>query len=127
MALDPAMPILIVDDYRMMVRIMRGLLKQFGFEDVDDAPSGVDAIQSLRRRKYGLVISNWGMEPMTGYDLLRHVRGEAALRDTPFILVTAELRAENMTAAQKAGANDCIVKPFSAQTLKATIETACGA
>jgi len=127
MALDLSMPILVVDDYQTMVRIIRNLLKQLGFEDVDDANDGTAALAKLKEKKYGLVISDWNMEPMTGYELLRHVRADEALRVTPFIMVTAESKTENVIAAKKAGVNNYIVKPFNAQTLKSKIEAVCGA
>src|SRR5688572_6352713 len=78
MALDPSMPILVVDDYQTMVRIIRNLLKQLGFENVDDASDGSAAIAKMRDKKYGLVISDWNMEPMTGFELLQRVREEQA-------------------------------------------------
>lgn len=127
MALDLGMPILVVDDYQTMVRIIRNLLKQLGFEDVDDASDGTAALAKMKEKKYGLVISDWNMEPMTGYELLRQVRSEDALRTTPFIMVTAESKTDNVIAAKKAGVNNYIVKPFNAQTLKAKIEAVCGA
>ncbi len=127
MALDFSMPILVVDDYQTMVRIIRNLLKQLGFEDVDDASDGSAAMDRMRGRKYGLVISDWNMEPMTGYELLRQVRSDEGLRHTPFIMVTAESKTENVIAAKKAGVNNYIVKPFNAQTLKSKIEAVCGA
>ena len=127
MALDFSMPILVVDDYQTMVRIIRNLLKQLGFEDVDDASDGTAAIDKMRGRKYGLIISDWNMEPMTGYELLRQVRADDILRQTPFIMVTAESKTENVIAAKKAGVNNYIVKPFNAQTLKSKIEAVCGA
>jgi two-component system chemotaxis response regulator CheY len=118
MAVDLTMPILIVDDYNTMVRIIRNLLRQLGFEDVDDAADGTAALAKLRSKKYGLVISDWNMEPMTGYDLLREVRADPALGKTPFIMVTAESKTENVIAAKKAGVDNYIVKPFNAQTLQ---------
>ena len=122
MALDIGLPILVVDDYQTMVRIIRNLLKQLGFEDVDDASDGASALAKLRQRRYGLVISDWNMEPMTGYELLQRVRGDADLKETPFIMVTAESKTDNVVAAKKAGVNNYIVKPFNAQTLKTKIE-----
>ena len=122
MAVDLAIPILIVDDYNTMVRIIRNLLRQLGFADIDDAPDGAAALAKLRAKKYGLVISDWNMEPMTGYDLLKEVRADPALGNTPFIMVTAESKTENVIAAKKAGVNNYIVKPFNAQTLKGKIE-----
>jgi two-component system, chemotaxis family, chemotaxis protein CheY len=122
MALDPTMPVLVVDDYNTMVRIIRNLLRQLGFADVDDASDGLEAIAKMQAKRYGLVISDWNMEPMTGFDLLRRVRADPELGDTPFIMVTAESKTENVIAARKAGVNNYIVKPFNAQTLKAKIE-----
>ena len=90
MALDPSMPVLVVDDYSTMVRIIRNLLQQLGFADVDDANDGAAALAKMHAKRYGLVISDWNMEPMTGYDLLRQVRADPALGETPFIMVTAE-------------------------------------
>lgn len=126
MALDLSMPVLVVDDYKTMVRIIRNLLKQLGFENVDDAADGTEAFAKMKNQKYGLVISDWNMEPMTGYELLRHVRSDGALAKTPFIMVTAESKTENVIAAKKAGVNNYIVKPFNAQTLKGKIEAVFG-
>ena len=122
MALDPKMPVLVVDDYSTMVRIIRNLLRQLGFEDIDDASDGSIALEKMNSKRYGLVISDWNMEPMTGYDLLRRVRATPEIDGTPFIMVTAESKTENVIAAKKAGVNNYIVKPFNAQTLKAKIE-----
>jgi two-component system, chemotaxis family, chemotaxis protein CheY len=122
MALDPSMPVLVVDDYSTMVRIIRNLLRQLGFADVDDARDGASALEKMHSRRYGLVISDWNMEPMSGYDLLRQVRSDPGLGDVPFIMVTAESKTENVIAAKKAGVNNYIVKPFNAQTLKSKIE-----
>ena len=127
MALDPSMPILVVDDYQTMVRIIRNLLKQLGFENIDDAADGSSAIAKMRDKKYGLVISDWNMEPMTGFELLQQVRKEEQIAETPFIIVTAESRTENVVAAKKAGVNNYIVKPFNAQTLKTKSESVCAA
>lgn len=122
MAVDTTMPVLVVDDYKTMIRIIRNLLKQLGFEDVDEAADGKEALAKMKERKYGLVISDWNMEPMTGYELLKEVRGDASLSRTPFIMVTAESKTENVIAAKKAGVNNYIVKPFNAQTLKGKID-----
>ena len=123
MAVDLSMPILVVDDYNTMIRIIRNLLKQLGFEDIDDASDGSAALTKLREKKYGLVISDWNMEPMTGYELLREVRADPALGQTPFIMVTAESKTDNVIAAKKAGVNNYIVKPFNAQTLHNKIQS----
>ncbi len=122
MALDLQMPVLVVDDYKTMIRIIRNLLKQLGFEDIDDAADGTEALEKMKQRRYGLVISDWNMEPMTGYELLKQVRSDSGLNKTPFIMVTAESKTENVIAAKKAGVNNYIVKPFNAQTLKGKIE-----
>ena len=126
MALDHTMPVLIVDDYKTMLRIVRNLLKQIGFEDVDEAADGSEALGKMRDKRYGLVISDWNMEPMTGYELLKEVRGDEKLARTPFIMVTAESKTENVIAAKKAGVNNYIVKPFNAQTLKSKIDAVFG-
>ena len=122
MAVDLSMPVLVVDDYNTMIRILRNLLRQLGFQDIDDAADGTAALTKMRQKQYGLVISDWNMEPMTGYDLLKEVRGDPGLATTPFIMVTAESKTENVIAAKKAGVNNYIVKPFNAQTLQKKIE-----
>ncbi len=122
MVFDTSMPVLVVDDYNTMIRIIRNLLRQLGFADVDDASDGASALAKMRAKRYGLVISDWNMEPMSGYDLLQQVRADPGLGPTPFIMVTAESKTENVIAAKKAGVNNYIVKPFNAQTLKAKIE-----
>ncbi|MBF9235662.1 response regulator [Microvirga alba] len=126
MSLDLSTPVLVVDDYQTMVRILRNLLKQIGFLDVDDASDGTAALAKLREKKYGLVISDWNMEPMTGYELLQQVRADDVLKDLPFIMVTAEAKTENVIAAKKAGVNNYIVKPFNAQTLQGKIAAVLG-
>ena len=126
MAIDLQMPVLVVDDYKTMIRIIRNLLKQLGFSDIDDAADGTEALEKMRARSYGLVISDWNMEPMTGYELLKEVRSDEALMRTPFIMVTAESKTENVIAAKKAGVNNYIVKPFNAATLSAKINAVFG-
>ena len=123
MAVDLSMSVLVVDDYNTMIRIIRNLLKQLGFENIDDAADGSAALNKMRGKKYGLVISDWNMEPMTGYDLLQEVRADPNLAQVPFIMVTAESKTENVIAAKKAGVSNYIVKPFNAQTLKSKIES----
>ncbi len=115
MQLDPAMPILVVDDYQTMVKIMRNLLKQLGYENVDDAANGAAALEKLQGKTYGLVISDWNMEPMTGYELLQKVREAGQNKDVPFIMVTAESKTDNIVAARKAGVSNYLVKPFNQQ------------
>ena len=123
MAADASMSILIVDDYNTMIRIIRNLLKQLGFENVDDANDGTSALAKMREKSYGLVISDWNMTPMTGYDLLREIRADPILRPTRFIMVTAESKTDNVIAAKKAGVDNYIVKPFNAQTLQHKIQS----
>ena len=124
MALDFNMPVLVVDDYRTMVRIIRNFLRQLGFEDVDGASDGSAALEMMHEKDYGLVISDWNMAPMTGYDLLREVRNDDDLSRTPFIMVTADGTSENQVAAKRAGVSDYLLKPFNAATLRSKIETA---
>ncbi len=126
MAVDHSMPVLIVDDYKTMIRIIRNLLKQLGFGNVDEAGDGTAALNMMRQKQYGLIISDWNMEPMTGYELLREVRADDQLSRTPFIMVTAESKTENVIAAKKAGVNNYIVKPFNAATLKSKIDAIFG-
>ena len=117
------MKVLVVDDYSTMRRIIRNLLTQIGYTDIDEAADGGDALQKLRAVHYGLVISDWNMEPMTGYDLLKHVRADDKLTGTPFIMVTAESKTNNVIAARKAGVDNYIVKPFNAATLQQRINS----
>jgi two-component system chemotaxis response regulator CheY len=122
MAVDLSIPVLVVDDYNTMVRIIRNLLKQLGFQEIDDASDGSAALAKMRAKTYGLVISDWNMTPMTGYDLLCQVRSDPAIAKTPFIMVTAESKTDNVIAAKRAGADNYIVKPFNARTLQHKIE-----
>jgi len=126
MSVDMQMNILIVDDYKTMLRIIRNLLKQLGFNNVDEATDGSMALQKLRDKEYGLVISDWNMEPMTGIQLLREVRADAKLKALPFIMITAESKTENVIAAKEAGVNNYIVKPFNAATLKTKLASVIG-
>ena len=123
MALHQSTPVLVVDDQATMSRIIRNLLLQLGFNDVDDASDGAAALIKMRAKRYGLVISDWNMQSMSGYDFLQEVRGDPGLKQTPFIMVTAESKIENVIAAKKAGVNNYIVKPFDADTLRAKIES----
>lgn len=126
MSIDLSMPVLVVDDYKTMVRIIRNLLKQLGFSDIDDAADGTEALGKMHQRSYGLIISDWNMEPMTGYELLKEIRTHENFSRTPFIMVTAESKTENVIAAKKAGVNNYIVKPFNAATLKSKIDAVFG-
>ena len=126
MAVDLNMPVLVVDDYQTMIRIIRNLLIQLGFKNIEDARDGRQALDKLNGGKFGLVISDWNMEPMTGYELLQQVRASDTLKSTPFIMITAESKTENVIAAKKAGVSNYIVKPFNAETLKGKLKTVLG-
>ena len=127
MAVDPKTPILIVDDYQAMVRIIRNLLLQLGFEQIDEAHDGQTALARLQERAYGLVISDWNMEPMSGLELLQRVRAHPWLKDLPFIMVTAENRDDRIALAHEAGVSGYVVKPFNANTLGQRIASVIGA
>ncbi|MCG8511225.1 MAG: response regulator [Rhodospirillales bacterium] len=126
MAVDKNMKVLIVDDYRTMLRILRNLLRQLDFRNVEEATDGTMALAKLKEGGYGLVISDWNMEPMTGIQLLRHVRADEKLKAIPFIMVTAESKPENVVAAKQAGVSNYIVKPFNAETLKMKMASVLG-
>jgi two-component system chemotaxis response regulator CheY len=118
MELDKATPILIVDDYRTMLRIIRNLLTQLGFEHLEEATDGSSALARLRVGRFGLVISDWNMAPMSGLELLRQMRADPALKDLPFIMVTADRRPAE---AERAGVSGYLVKPFNADSLRSRI------
>ncbi len=122
MAIDMNKPILIVDDYRTMLRIIGGLLSKLGFTHIDEATDGTDAFAKLKAKHYSFVISDWNMEPMSGFELLKKVRADDGLKNLPFIMITAESKTENVVAAKAAGVSNYIVKPFNAETLKDKIE-----
>lgn len=126
MSVDLNMPILVVDDYKTMLRIIGNLLKQIGFQQIDEATDGASALAKLRDKDYGLIISDWNMEPMTGLQLLKEVRADNRLSKTPFIMITAESKTENVVAAKAAGVTNYIVKPFNAETLKQKISAVFG-
>jgi two-component system chemotaxis response regulator CheY len=126
MAVDMHMHILIVDDYKTMLRIVDNLLKQLGFKNIMQTTDGSTALKILRENNFGLVISDWNMQPMTGLQLLKEVRADIKLRTIPFIMVTAESKTENVVAAKEAGVNNYIVKPFNAETLKQKISAVIG-
>ncbi len=125
-SVDLNMPVLIVDDYKTMLRIIRNLLKQLGFHNVDEATDGAAALSKLRDKDYGLVISDWNMEPMSGLQLLKEVRADEKLKGMPFVMITAESKSENVIAAKEAGVSNYIVKPFNAATLKTKLSSVLG-
>ena len=120
------MKILVVDDYPTMRRILRNLLDQIGVKDIDEAGSGAEALAKIHNSNIDLVISDWNMEPVTGLELLKKIRANAATANLPFIMVTAESKTENVIEAKKAGVNNYIVKPFTADTLKSKIAAVMG-
>ena len=126
MTVEKNLPILIVDDYKTMLRIIHNLLKQLGFENVEEATDGGMALEKLREKHFGLIISDWNMEPMTGFELLKHVRADEKLKAIPFIMITAESKTENVVAAKEAGVSNYIVKPFNAETLKTKLVSVLG-
>ena len=126
MAADKSMNVLVVDDYKSMVRIVRGMLNQLGFVNVDDAPDGAAAMALLKEKDYGLVLSDWNMQPVTGLELLKQVRAEEKTRATPFVMVTAEAKVENVIAARQAGVNNYVIKPFTLAVLKQKLTSVVG-
>ena len=126
MPIDHSLRVLVVDDFATMIRIVRKLLSQLGFENVESAGDGDAALTKLRQQKYDLVICDWNMEPMTGFALLQEMRADPSLAEIPFIMVTAESKTDNVIAAKKAGVSNYIVKPFNAQTLKNKIDAVFG-
>lgn len=126
MTIDTNMPILIVDDYKTMLRVLRNFLLQLNFGNIAEATDGSMALQKLRQQDFGFVISDWNMEPMTGIQLLREVRADDKLKHLPFIMITAESKSENVVAAKQAGVSNYIVKPFSAETLKSKMTSVLG-
>jgi two-component system chemotaxis response regulator CheY len=122
MSIDKSMNVLIVDDYKTMLRIIRNLLKQIEFNNVEEASDGAEALSKLRAGNFGLIISDWNMAPITGLQLLQEVRADTRLKHVPFIMITAESKTENVVAAKQAGVSNYIVKPFNAETLKGKIE-----
>ena len=114
--------ILIVDDFATMRKVVRNLLKQVGYEDIVEAEDGVMALKALKSQKIDVIVSDWNMPNMTGLELLKAVRADAELAKTPFLMVTAEALQDNVVAAVKAGVNNYIVKPFTAEVLNEKIK-----
>lgn len=119
---DMNMKILVVDDFSTMRRIIKNILKQLGYSEVDEAEDGSQALMKLRAGSFDFIISDWNMPNMTGLELLQAVRSESSLKDIKFLMVTAEALQENVIAAVQAGVNNYIVKPFTAETLKEKID-----
>ncbi|MBS0182829.1 MAG: chemotaxis response regulator CheY [Nitrospira sp.] len=115
------MKILVVDDMVTMRRIVKNILKQLGFANVEEAENGQEALQKLRADTYGFIVSDWNMPVMTGIDMLRAIRADEKLKTTPVLMVTAEAQQSNLVEAVKAGVSNYIVKPFTAETLQEKI------
>lgn len=119
--------VLIVDDYRTMLRIVRNLLEQIGFKHIDEAIDGQSALERLAEKQYNLIISDWNMQPMSGFELLQKCRASGDYKKTvPFVMITAESKPENVIKAKQAGVNNYIVKPFNADTLKKKLTSVIG-
>jgi two-component system, chemotaxis family, chemotaxis protein CheY len=116
--LNPEMNVLVVDDAATMRRIVRSLLRELGLKNIREAEDGEMALEDLKRQKADLVVSDWAMPKMTGIELLRAIRQDEALKDTPVLMVTAESKKENIMEAVQAGVNNYIVKPFNSKTLE---------
>jgi two-component system chemotaxis response regulator CheY len=116
---DMNLNILVVDDFKTMRRIVSNLLIQIGFKNIDEAIDGQSALQKISEKKYQMIISDWNMEPMSGFELLQKIRAsQNEIRTVPFIMITAESKPENIIKAKQAGVNNYIVKPFNVDTLK---------
>lgn len=120
--LDLKMKILVVDDFSTMRRIVKNILKQIGFSDIDEAEDGNNALLKLKQEKFDMVVSDWNMPNMTGLDLLKAIRADSTINSMPVLMVTAEAKKENVLEAIQAGVNNYVVKPFTADTLKDKIE-----
>jgi len=118
MSVDKNMSILVVDDFKMMRRVVKNLLNQIGFSNLDEAADGEEALKKIQQKPYRLVISDWNMEPMSGIELLQKVREGGETKDLDFIMLTAEGKPENIIKAKQLGVNSYIVKPFTAKVLK---------
>ena len=115
---DPKMKFLVVDDFSTMRRIVRNLLKELGYSNVDEAEDGAMALSKLKNEQFDFVISDWNMPVMNGLDMLKSIRADASLAKLPVLMVTAEAKKENIIAAAQAGANGYVVKTFTAATLE---------
>jgi two-component system chemotaxis response regulator CheY len=115
---DRNIKILVVDDFSTMRRIVKNVLKQLGFENLDEAEDGAQALTKLRSGVYGFVVSDWNMPNMDGLELLKEVRKDPALKDLPILMVTAEAEKDKVVTAIQAGVNNYVVKPFTAEVFK---------
>lgn len=115
---DFKMKIMVVDDFSTMRRIVKNILKQLGYENIEEAEDGVQALSKLKTGGFGFMVSDWNMPNMEGIELLKRVRADPALKDLPVLMVTAEAEKEKVVEAIKAGVNNYVVKPFTAEVLK---------
>jgi len=120
--LDQNMKILVVDDFSTMRRIIKNILKEIGYVNVDEADDGSTALEKLKSGSFDFVVTDWNMPNMPGIELLKAIRQDAALKHTPVLMVTAEAAKENVVTAVQAGVNNYIVKPFTAAALKERID-----
>ncbi|MCS6287547.1 MAG: chemotaxis response regulator CheY [Nitrospira sp.] len=121
MPADPNMKILVVDDMSTMRRIVKNILKQLGFNNLEEAENGQEALTKLKADTYGFVVSDWNMPVMMGIDLLRAIRADEKLKKIPVLMVTAEAQKENLMEAVQAGVSNYVVKPFTAETMQEKI------
>jgi len=126
MAMDTSIKVLVVDDFATMRRIVKGVLKQLGFDSIVEAEDGSGALETLKKEKVGLIVSDWNMPKMTGLELLKAVRGDDNLKGIPFIMVTAEGQKDNVVEAVKAGVSNYIVKPFTPETFNEKLQKVFG-
>lgn len=123
---DLGIKIIIVDDFATMRRIIRNILKQLGYTNIEEADDGATALPMIQSNKYDLIVSDWNMPQMSGLELLKAVRSDPAVAHTPFLMVTAEAQKENIIEAVKAKVNNYIIKPFTADTLSEKLEKVLG-
>lgn len=121
-SVDRNIPILVVDDFSTMRRIVKNCLGQLGFKNITEAEDGQVALSKLQEGNFELVISDWNMPNMMGIDLLRAVRANEKLKTLPFVMVTAEAQKENVIEAAKAGVSNYIIKPFTADALQTKLD-----
>ena len=121
--MTPSVSVLVIDDEKLMMSVMTRILERLGYTDVDGASDGLTALEMMREKRYGLVICDWIMEPISGYDMLRHIRTDPDLRHVPFIMATTETMMQKAIAAKTAGVSGYLIKPFSPGTLQRTIDS----
>jgi two-component system chemotaxis response regulator CheY len=121
-AMTTSVSVLVVDDEKLMMSVMTRILERLGYTDVEGASDALTALAMMRGKRYGLVICDWIMEPISGYDMLRHIRTDPDLRHVPFIMTTTETVMQKAIAAKTAGVSGYLTKPFSPGTLQRTID-----